>query len=194
MFVMVSAVIGSVVAAPLLQRFGNRRMTVAGFAVSAVALAAAAVGMTVTENLWLLGSVLAATGFGVSISLTAASDALLAAAPAEQAGAAAAVEETAYELGAGLGVTILGSIAALIYSASLPGTAAQARDGLTEATAAAAGLPPAEGSDLLELARAAFVTGLRTALAVGAVLFVLATIAAARALPKTKESHDDDRP
>ena len=103
---------------------------------------------------------LAATGFGVSISLTAASDALLAAAPAEQAGAAAAVEETAYELGAGLGVTILGSVATLIYTASLPGEAAQARDGLTEATAAAAGLSPEAGSQLLELARAAFVTGL----------------------------------
>jgi DHA2 family multidrug resistance protein-like MFS transporter len=37
------------------------------------------------------------------------------------------------------------------------------------------------------------VTGLRAALVVGVVLFVLATIAAARALPKTKESHDDDR-
>jgi DHA2 family multidrug resistance protein-like MFS transporter len=148
----------------------------------------------VTENLWLLGPVLAATGFGVSISLTAASDALLAAAPAEQAGAAAAVEETAYELGAGLGVTVLGSIATLIYAASLPGAAAQARDGLTEATIAAAGLPPEAGSRLLEVARAAFVTGLRAALVVGAVLFVLATIAAARALPKTKESHGNDRP
>jgi DHA2 family multidrug resistance protein-like MFS transporter len=98
------------------------------------------------------------------------------------------VEETAYELGAGLGVTILGSIATLIYSASLPGAAAQARDGLTEAAAAAAGLSPEAGSQLLELARAAFVTGLRAALVAGAVLFVLATIAAARALPKTKES------
>ncbi|MCG8927365.1 MFS transporter, partial [Lentzea sp. CC55] len=125
--------------------------------------------------------------------LTAASDALLAAAPPEQAGAAAAVEETAYELGAGLGVTVLGSIAALIYSTGLPGEAAQARDGLTEATAAAAELTPEAGSHLLELARAAFVTGLRAAMVVGAVLFVLATIAAARALPKTKDPLDDDR-
>jgi DHA2 family multidrug resistance protein-like MFS transporter len=174
----------------LLQRFGNRRATVAGFAVSAVALACAAIGLTVTENLWLLGPVLAATGFGVSISLTAASDALLAAAPAEQAGAAAAVEETAYELGAGLGVTILGSVATVIYSVSLtglPSTAAQARDGLTEATAVAAALPPEAGTELLDLARAAFVTGMRAAMVAGAVLFVLATIAAARALPKTKE-------
>lgn len=186
MFVMVSAVIGSVVAAPLLRRFGTRRMTVAGFAVSAVALAAGAAGLTVNENLWLLGPVLVATGFAVSISLTAASDALLAAAPPEQAGAAAAVEETAYELGSGLGVTVLGSIAALVYSVSLPGEAAQARDGLTEATAAAAGLAPEAGSHLLELARAAFVTGLRTALVVGAVLFVLAAVTAARALPKTE--------
>ncbi|MFC3894986.1 MFS transporter [Lentzea rhizosphaerae] len=187
LFVMVAAVVGSIVAGPLLQRLGNRRATVAGFVVGAAALTSAAAGLTVTENLWLLGPVLAATGFGVSVSLTAASDALLAAAPAEQAGAAAAVEETAYELGAGLGVTILGSVATLIYTASLPGTASQARDGLTEATAAAAGLPPEASAQLLELARAAFVTGMRAALVAGAVLFVLATIAAARALPESEE-------
>jgi MFS transporter, DHA2 family, multidrug resistance protein len=189
LFVMVAAVIGSVIAGPLLQRFGNRLMTVAGFVVGALALASAAVGLTVTENLWLLGPVLAATGFGVSVSLTAASDALLAAAPAEQAGAAAAVEETAYELGAGLGVAVLGSLATAVYAAGVPGT--KARDGLTEAMSVAAGLPPEAGAHLLELARSAFVTGLRVALVAGAVLFVLAAIAAARALPKTREQHHD---
>jgi DHA2 family multidrug resistance protein-like MFS transporter len=189
LFVMAAAVIGSLVAGPLLQRFGNRLMTVTGFAVGAVALAAAAVGLTTTENLWLLGPVLAATGFGVSVSLTAASDALLAAAPAEHAGAAAAVEETAYELGAGLGVAVLGSLATAVYASGMPDT--PSRDGLTEAASIAAGLPPQAGTHLLELARAAFVTGLRAALVAGAVLFVLAAIAAARALPKTKETHHD---
>ncbi|MFC0106067.1 MFS transporter [Kibdelosporangium aridum] len=189
LFVMAAAIIGSLVAGPLLQRFGNRLMTVTGFAVGAMALAAAAVGLTVTENLWLLGPVLAVTGFGVSVSLTAASDALLAAVPASRAGAAAAVEETAYELGAGLGVAVLGSLATAVYASGIPDTAA--RDGLTEAVSMAAGLPPEAGAHLLELARAAFVTGLRAALVAGAVLFVLAAIAAARALPKTEETHHD---
>lgn len=194
LFVMLAAVVGSLLAGPLLQRFGNRLTTIAGFALCAAALAWAAVGLTVTENLWLFGPVLAATGFGVSVSLTAASDALLAAAPAEQAGAAAAVEETAYELGAGLGVAILGTVATTVYAASfvdIPGVTpiamAHARDGLTEAGAIAAELPPGVGAQLLELARAAFVDGLRVTLAAGAVLFVLAAIAAARALPKSKE-------
>lgn len=191
LFVMTAAVIGALVAAPLLRRFGTRLMTVTGFAVSALALASAAAGLTVTENLWLLVPVLTVTGFGVSLSLTAASDALLAAAPAEQAGAAAAVEETAYELGAGLGVVILGSVAAAVYTGGLPETAAPARDGLTAATSAAAGLPPDAGTHLLALARAAFVTGLRVALAAAAVLVVLAAIVAARALPKTKEPPRD---
>ncbi|MBP2326509.1 DHA2 family multidrug resistance protein-like MFS transporter [Kibdelosporangium banguiense] len=187
LFVMVAAIVGSLVAGPLLQRFGNRLMIIMGFAVSAIALAFAAMGIAVTENLWLLGPVLAVTGFGVSVSLTAASDSLLAIAPAEHAGAAAAVEETAYELGAGLGVAILGSLATGVYAASLdvPGTA---RDGLTEATTVASALPPQAGAALLEAARLAFVDGLRVALVAGTVLFVLAAVAAARALPKSKET------
>nr|CTQ98159.1 transmembrane transport protein [Kibdelosporangium sp. MJ126-NF4] len=189
LFVMASAVVGSLVAGPLLQRYGNRRMTLAGFVVGAVALVCAAAGLTVTENLWLLGPVLTAIGFGVSVSLTAASDAMLAAAPAEQAGAAAAVEETAYELGAGLGVAVLGSLATAAYAAGMP--ASPARDGLSEATTLAAGLPAEAGAHLLELARTAFVTGLRLAMVTGAVLFVLAAVAAARALPKTKEPQHD---
>ncbi|WP_160096937.1 MFS transporter [Kibdelosporangium aridum] len=50
LFVMAAAIIGSLVAGPLLQRFGNRLMTVTGFAVGAMALAAAAVGLTVGEG------------------------------------------------------------------------------------------------------------------------------------------------
>ncbi|ONI81584.1 hypothetical protein ALI144C_19985 [Actinosynnema sp. ALI-1.44] len=186
LFVMGAAVVGSVVAGPLLQWFGNRMMTLAGFAIGALALLCAAAGMTETENLWLLGPVLGAIGFGVSVSLTAASDALLAAAPAHQAGAAAAVEETAYELGAGLGVAVLGSLATAAYAAGMPAT--PARDGLTEAITIASGLPADAGANLVELAKSAFVDGLRLAMVTGAVLFVVAAIAAARALPKTKET------
>jgi DHA2 family multidrug resistance protein-like MFS transporter len=84
---------------------------------------------------------------------------------------------------------LLGSLATAVYASGVPDTAS--RDGLTEAVSIAAGLPPQAGTHLLELARAAFVTGLRAALVAGAVLFVLAAIAAARALPKTKETHHD---
>lgn len=195
LFVMGSAVIGSVIAGPLVQRFGNRLMTVAGVGMCGLASLAAAQGLTAKEDLWLLGPVLTAIGFGVSVSLTAASDALLAAAPPEQAGAAAAIEETAYELGAGIGVASMGTVATAVYAATLPAVpgvpasaVSHARAGLTEAQALSAELPPEAGEQLLELARTAFVHGLRVALAASAVLFALTAVTAARALSKPKES------
>ncbi|MGC7099642.1 MFS transporter [Amycolatopsis lurida] len=192
LFVMVAAVVGSLVAAPLLRWFEGRAVTVAGFAVVGLALGAAALWLDTAENLWLLGPVLVAVGFGISVALTAASDALLAAAPAEQAGAASAVEETAYELGAGLGVAVLGSIAAGVYTAAFPAVAGVppheaelAGRGLTDAAEAASGLPEPVAGQLLEAARGAFVDGMTVALATGFVTFAVAAIAAARLLPKT---------
>lgn len=44
---------------------------------------------------------------------------IMSGAPAEKAGSAGALEETAYEFGATLGVTILGSISALIFRAEV---------------------------------------------------------------------------
>jgi DHA2 family multidrug resistance protein-like MFS transporter len=45
------------------------------------------------------------------------------AAPAHQAGSAAAVEEMSYEVGAVLGVAVLGSVAGAVYRAGLPANA-----------------------------------------------------------------------
>lgn len=201
MFVMGAAVFGSLVAPPLLKRLDNRLVTVAGFGLSAVALVPAVLWLDTVENLWLLGPVLMGVGFGVAVSLTAASDALLAAAPAEQAGAASAVEETAYELGAGLGVTILGTISTAVYAAlftAVPGVPAtvieQARDGLTQASAAANDLSRLSGAiagqQLLSAARVAFVTGLKVTLVVSIAVFVVAAVAAAYFLPRSGEVRD----
>ncbi|WP_165436233.1 MFS transporter [Amycolatopsis suaedae] len=194
LFVMVAAVAGSLLAGPLLRRFDNRAVTVWGFALVAAALGAAALWLTTVENLWLLGPVLVAVGAGVSVALTAASDALLASAPAEQAGAASAVEETAYELGAGLGVAVLGSVAAGVYAATLPTLPApgvpeealrQAQLGLTEATGAASHLGGQAAQTLLTVARDSFVEGLSFALAAGFCAFVIAAIAAAKLMPRS---------
>jgi MFS transporter, DHA2 family, multidrug resistance protein len=182
MFVMVAAVVGSLVAGPLLQRFGNRTIT----------LLPAALWLDTMENLWLFGPVLVGVGFGVAVSLTAASDALLAAAPAEQAGAASAVEETAYELGSGLGVAILGTISAGVYAAVFPSVPdvspqvmAQVRDGLIEATYVVPHLAGPVAERLMDAARESFVFGLRITLVVGACAFLIAAFGVARVLSRS---------
>lgn len=187
--VMGAAVVGSLVAPPLLRRLDNRAVTVGGFTVSGTALVPAAFWLDRTENLWLMAPVLVAVGLGVSVALTAASDALLATAPASQAGAASAVEETAYELGAGLGITVLGTVSTGIYAAivtvpdSLVGPMrTAAREGLTQAAAVAAALPAPVGQELLAQAQESFVVAMRASLVVSSVLLLVTAVAAARFL------------
>ena len=57
-----------------------------------------------------LGVALFLVGVGLGLAFTVASDVILASVPKERAGAAAAVSETAYELGMALGIATLGSI------------------------------------------------------------------------------------
>ena len=68
---------------------------------------------------------------GVGVSQTISNDTIVASVPAAKAGAASAVSETAYELGAVVGTATLGTIFTAFYrsNVALPG-------GLTEAQAA----------------------------------------------------------
>ena len=56
-------------------------------------------------------------GIGIGAAETVSNELILASAPPEKAGAASAVSETAYELGAVLGTTILGGILTAFYRA-----------------------------------------------------------------------------
>lgn len=105
-------------------------------------------------------------------------------APPWRAGSAAGVAQTGNELGYALGIATLGSVGTFVYRtqmadqlpAGLPAAAAQAaRDSLAGATAAAAGLPDRLATELLEVARQAFTSGLHAVAAVAAV--VLAGVA-----------------
>jgi DHA2 family multidrug resistance protein-like MFS transporter len=116
---------------------------------------------------------------GISPVVTLATDLIVGAAPAERAGAAAAMSETATELGGALGIAILGSIGAAVYRAGManavlsgipPEAAEAARGTLGGATASAAALPLPPGAELLATARDSFAQGFSVAAAVSAVL------------------------
>ena len=83
-------------------------LAAAGFV---VAVLAAGVGAA------LAASVLIGAGIGLSETLT--NDAILASAPAQRAGSASAVSETAYEVGAVLGTAVLGSVLGAAYARAL---------------------------------------------------------------------------
>jgi DHA2 family multidrug resistance protein-like MFS transporter len=129
-----------------------------------------------------LGIALFVVGVGLGLAFTVASDVILASVPRERAGAAAAVSETAYELGMALGIAVIGSILTGVYRTlavppELPSTrAAQARESLAAATDVAAGLPAAGADALLDAARASFTSGLAIASGVGAALMLASAV------------------
>jgi DHA2 family multidrug resistance protein-like MFS transporter len=121
-------------------------------------------------------------GAGAGLAQTVTNDAVLAAAPADRAGAASAISETAYELGGAMGVALLGSLAAGIYRAELGDAPHGAAETLGEAAHVAAMLPAGEGGALLAAAQAAFTDGVRVTSVVAAVLVLTAAVAVGRAL------------
>ncbi len=105
-------------------------------------------------------------GAGIGAAETLSNDLVIASVPAEKAGAASGVSETAYELGAVLGTAVLGSILAAFYRSSIviPSgvsvvDAEAARGTLGGAVEVASTLPTAMGDALLASARSAFDSG-----------------------------------
>lgn len=128
-------------------------------------------------------------GAGVGAAETISNDLILASVPPAKAGAASAVSETAYELGAVLGTAVLGSILTAVYRsnvvvpADLPADDARAAgETLGGATEVARDLPGDVAQRLLESAQQAFDSGVIITSGIGIVLMALAAAIALRAL------------
>lgn len=163
-------------------RFWSRRAVLAtGLALIGFAMASLTT-ITPSTGYPRLGVALFVVGVGLGLAYTVANDLILDSVPPERSGAAAAVSETAYELGMALGIALLGSIVAVVYRELTvpPGVhddvAMYARETLGAAYDAAAALPAENGHALLSAARTAFTDGLAAAAGVGSVLLLTAAI------------------
>jgi DHA2 family multidrug resistance protein-like MFS transporter len=132
-------------------------------------------------------------GAGIGAAETVSNELIIASAPADKAGAASAVSETAYELGAVLGTATLGTILTASYRASvvLPdgldaAQRAAAHETLGGATAVADSLPGGLAGQLLESARHAFDSGVATTAGIGSLLMITAAVVAFLALRKIR--------
>jgi DHA2 family multidrug resistance protein-like MFS transporter len=157
-------------------------------------LTAAAAGLFVLTTVQVDGglvaivvsSVVISLGMGPVFGLT--TEMVVGSAPAEKAGAASGISETAAELGGALGIAVLGSVGATIYRngvanglpTGVPDEAAHAaRDTLGGAVSAAAHLPEPAAAALVDVAREAFVAGLQlTSAAAGVIAASIAVVAA----------------
>ncbi|MCP3821977.1 MFS transporter [Streptomyces sp. A3M-1-3] len=175
-----------------LHRLGPRVMVSLGFALTAAAvLLLTLMGQHDRPLLLTAGFVL--LGFGLQTTLFGAYESMLSEAPAEQAGGAAAIGETSYQLGAGMGIALLGSVMNAAYSPALSRVAGvpsaestAAAHSLGEAYQVAAHLGGSAGHALRTAARNSFVHGLHVTLFVSAGLLLLGALAALR-LPKVME-------
>ncbi|WP_328656605.1 MFS transporter [Streptomyces sp. NBC_00334] len=174
----VGAVAAGLIAGRAARRFSVRAVVSGGLA--AVGLALAALTVIGQHTAYpLLGAALLVVGLGAGFAFTVTADVILSSVPGEQAGAASAVSETAYELGAALGIAVLGSIVTGVYRdfTGPAGTPDAAHESLGGAVEAAAKLPAPTAEALLDSARQAFVDGLTLAAGAGAVVLLAAAAA-----------------
>ncbi|WP_421681696.1 MFS transporter [Stutzerimonas urumqiensis] len=161
----------------IVERIGRRAALVVTHAL--IALGLFMLLFTTTEAgavVFVVSMMIAGIGYGLSFSLVAEI-----AVPAERAGAAGSIAETSNEIGNALGITLLGSLAALTFRLQGPGVA-----GTLDETLGHAGLTAAT---VLQ-AKEAFLSGMHLAVASGALLTLLVGLAAWRWLPRSAPTHD----
>jgi MFS transporter, DHA2 family, multidrug resistance protein len=139
-------------------------------------------------------------GIGIGMAETVSNELILSSAPPAKAGAASAVSETAYEVGAVLGTAVLGGILTAVYRSSLvlpdglpAGVAATARETLAGAVHAADELGGALGAAVHEAAAAAFDAGVGITALIGALLAVAAAVVAAVTLGGSHRAPSSER-
>ncbi|MFE0646875.1 MFS transporter [Streptomyces sp. NPDC058877] len=179
----IGAVTAGLVAGVVARRFSVRSVVAGGLAAVGLSLA---VLTTLDQHTGypMLGASLLVVGVGAGFAFTVTADVILSSVPKEQAGAASAVSETAYELGAALGIAVLGSIVTGVYRGFTPPAgvpsdiATAAHESLGGAVEAAGSLAPGTAAALVSSAQQAFVDGLRIASGVGAAVLLVTAVAA----------------
>jgi DHA2 family multidrug resistance protein-like MFS transporter len=188
----VAAMAAGLLGSRMLQRFGPRAMVAVGFSLTAAAVLSLTL-MGQHDRPGLLTAAFVLLGLGLGATLFGAYESMLSDAPEGQAGGAAAIGETSYQLGAGIGVALVGSVMNAAYAPgvhAVPGVPAAASSAaghsLGEAYEVARRLGGPSGSALRAAARDSFVHGLHVTLVASAVLLLLGAFAALR-LPRVME-------
>jgi EmrB/QacA subfamily drug resistance transporter len=189
--------IGFGIAGPISQkvapRIGAGRTVAAalgGAAVSFVALSGVGPG----TSYWFVGAVLLVIGMGIGAAFVPSTDAVMAAMPGANAGLGSAINDSGRQVGAALGIGILGAIANAQYGTGMgdaasalgPRIAEPAKASVGGALQVASRIGGSAGLDLRAAAVASFMDGFRVAMLVGAVLLAAGALLVLRHLP----SHD----
>jgi Na+/melibiose symporter-like transporter len=176
----------------IVQRFGGNRSV--GFGMGLIALGFLLfTQLTIHTPFWFCWLCLAPLMTGVSLSMAPMTASIMSAVPESRAGAGSAMNDATRELGAALGIAVLGSIAASQYSSHLhdalekiPAAArGTASSSIAGALQVAEKLPPRAGAAFATAAQTAFVDGIHVAAAFGVILAIVAALVTRRFLPRS---------
>ena len=181
-------IVAGLVVVPISKRWPARTVVPVALVFSVAGYIAVAFP-TGPESIGALVAAFISLGIGIGAAETVSNELVLSSAPPAKAGAASAVSETAYELGAVLGTTVLGGILTALYRTNLvipegipDAAAAAASETLAGAVHAAGELGGSTGAALFDAAAAAFDAGVTVTALIGAALVVIAGVIAATTL------------
>jgi hypothetical protein len=171
-------------------RFGANRTVATGMTLIALGFVLF-LGLTPHTAYWYVVICVIPLTTGIALSMSPMTASIMSAVPARRAGAGSAMNDATRELGAALGIAVLGSIAASKYSSKiapfLHGLSAehraQATSSIAGASQVASQIGGRAGAALTAGANHAFVSGIHLAVIVGAVLAGVSAAIVYRKLP-----------
>jgi EmrB/QacA subfamily drug resistance transporter len=181
--------IGSIVGVRLSVTVGNKAIVATGLFLVGISFAWVSNNSIDTPYLDIVGQMILA-GVGMGLTTAPATEAIMGVVPKEKAGIGSAVNDATRELGATLGVAIIGSVYASLYASGIQDAAGSApapaldaaSDSIGAALAVSNQLGPA-GQPLLEASQAAFFDGFQLGCLVAAGVLIAGAAFAARFLP-----------
>ena len=175
----------------LAARFGVRIVIGGGLLITAIGLVGLATLDGSSGYVHVVASLCVASA-GMALAFPAATESIVTSLPQDKAGVASAVNDTTREVGAAVGIALLGSLLTSGYRDSIgnsfdmlpPQAAEAARDSMVAALHVAASAPEALQPGLMAVARAAFADGYSLAMLVGATMLISASAVILRWFPR----------
>lgn len=176
----------------LVERVGTKLVVGVGLLIVVVGLVAAA-STTLSDGYLHLVGALSLLSLGMGLVLAPATESIMGSLPPSKAGVGSAMNDTTRQMGAALGVAIVGSVLASSYRPGVTGRIAglhlpgpvlgAARDSVGGAVTAAKALPAGVSHALVAAAHAQFVDSFGGALLVGAGVVLVAAVVVFAFLP-----------
>jgi EmrB/QacA subfamily drug resistance transporter len=190
--VAVSIAVASIIGPRIVERIGTTAVVVAGLVIFAAGLGWAST-VDASTSYVVIAAQMVLLGGGLGLTTAPATESIMGSLSADKAGVGSAVNDTTRELGGTLGVAIVGSVFASIYSSRLDSDSAvsalpaEVRETMERSMAAAqrvvSELPQGVMPDVREAVDTAFLDGMQIGSLVSAAIALAAAVVVAGLLP-----------